>query len=85
MADGQPTSLPGRGTIEIIADEPRHLRAPVEDDEIVEVARRVSEAADVPTMLVTGDLAMLVRARALNTPSIRIPEAWSVTETTVIS
>jgi hypothetical protein len=45
----------------------------------------VSEAADVPTMLVTGDLAMLVRARALNTPSIRIPEAWSVTETTVIS
>jgi len=85
MADGVPTSLPGRGTIEIIADEPRHLRAPVEDDQIVEVARRVSEAADVPTMLVTGDLAMLVRARALNTPSIRIPEAWSVTETTVIS
>lgn len=85
MADGLPTPLPGQGTIEILADESRHLRAPVEDEEIVEVARRVSEAAEVPTLLVTGDLAMLVRARALNTPSVRIPEAWSLTKTIVSS
>jgi rRNA-processing protein FCF1 len=80
VADDGPVELLGRGTIEILVDEPRHIRAPVDDEEIVEVVRYLGQTAGAPALLVTGDLGMLVRARALGVPTARVPEQWRLAD-----
>jgi predicted ribonuclease YlaK len=71
-----PAEIPGRGTIEVLVDEPGHVRCAVDDEEIVDVCRYVADVTGQRARLVTGDLGMSLRASQLGVEVCPVPEDW---------
>ncbi len=74
----EPAIIPNRGTIEVILDEPGHMRMAEEDAEIIEVVRGLSSLLSKPARIVTGDLGMTLRARALDVDVVAPPSDWQL-------
>lgn len=71
--------LPGRGSIEVMSEEPDHDRLPTVDSEIVHVCEELDDLAPASVSVVTGDLGMKVRARSLDVRVLNIPDEWRLT------
>jgi rRNA-processing protein FCF1 len=75
-ASGLAAPLPGRGTIEVVPEEPDHVRLPTPDSEIVQVCAELRELVPSGASVVTGDLNMKVRARTTQIPVVDLPDSW---------
>jgi len=64
-------------TIEILEEEPYHLRAPTVDLEILETCSEINDASAGGVFVVTGDLSMIVRSRALGINALKVPIGWN--------
>jgi rRNA-processing protein FCF1 len=77
-AGGELAHLPGRGTIEIIAEDFDRVRLPAVDAEIVRVCGDVDDMVPTKARVVTGDLYMKTRARSYGVDVIGLPESWEL-------
>jgi hypothetical protein len=68
--------LPGRGTIEVLSEQPEHIRLPTNDAEIVQVCDDLTGFVPATARIATGDLGMKVRARTMSVAVTDIPETW---------
>ena len=67
-------ALPGtKTTIEVLTDEPWHVRRPVNDEEIVEKAAAIRDLLGRAVAIATGDNAMLYRASAAGIRGLLMP------------
>jgi len=64
--------LLGEARIEVLTDDPGHVRLPEADDEIVDRATAVQSIAAGPVRLVTYDTGMALRARQLGLPVLKL-------------
>ena len=80
LAGGVASHLSNKLSIEILAEERSHVRAPTADQEVLETVLEIGSATTSPVSAVTGDLGMLVRARATGAKAIKVPPDWEVPE-----
>ena len=66
--------LPGRGTLEVLAKKPDHVRLPTLDAEVVQVCADLDDIAPATASIATGDLHMKVRTRCMDVRSVDLPE-----------
>lgn len=72
------SALPNRNgvTIEVLLDEPGHVRLPRPDDEILDRSRFLEQIAMRSVSIITQDLGMALRATSLGLEVLRIPETY---------
>ena len=77
MAIIQPNRFPesGKVTVELLLEEPGHVRLPHPDDELVDQALALEALSGRKVYLVTFDTGMSVRARAAGLEVIKLAEA----------
>jgi predicted ribonuclease YlaK len=78
LADGVAAQLNEELSIEILAEERSHVRAPTTDQEVLETALEIGSATTGFVSVVTGDLGMLVRARSTGAKAFKVPSDWEV-------
>ncbi|MFJ7211072.1 PIN domain-containing protein [Amycolatopsis sp. NPDC098790] len=79
-ADFSPAQAEGGGvprgevTLELLLDPPRHIRLPIDDDEIIDRAVAVQILAGRQVILLTYDTGMATRGRAAGLEVVKIPQ-----------
>lgn len=69
LADQVPLA---KASVEVLMDNPGHVRLPEEDDEIVDRALSVQTLASGPFRLITYDTSMAMRARFVGLPVLKL-------------
>jgi hypothetical protein len=70
----EPASIPGKlVTIEVLHDDPWHVRRPVNDEEIIQRAAAIGEITGKIVVLTAADYAMLYRAEAVGLKAVLMP------------
>ncbi|MEU3090747.1 PIN domain-containing protein [Streptomyces massasporeus] len=77
QSKGRPAA--GETTVEVMLDEPGHVRLPNNDDEIVARACELKQAiAPAPVTVLTGDNGMRARALAWGLAADKLPEKYRI-------